>query len=471
MSEHFDAALKTNENDRISDDGDSEEGSAQIAKNGDAQATESTTEQDAGDGDKLHTGDRVEQEPEEREKQDKGNRDHQNTEKGGEQEIGNGVEKDAGGGDERNMGEKGEQYSGNITGECSLCGGLFTETDTFADLVVKAFSGYEFDTYLIGSVLDADMIEAENQIIDELGIAEFGEGMKSEMNRVIGLKVYDRIGKEVSFNKPDIVGVVDTRFDSVSLQLSPMFLYGRYQKFDRTIPQTIWNCKRCRGKGCEYCDGTGKIYQTSVQEIIGDVVLKEIGGSAHIFHGMGREDIDARMIGTGRPFILEISNPKKRNVDLKALTELVNSGAPEQVKISVLSITKREMVSRIKNMKTDKSYLAEVEFEEEISEEHLKELEGAFSGQMISQRTPTRVAHRRSDLIRERKVINMNCKMHDGRHAAFTIKGESGLYIKELINGNEGRTQPSVSGHLGIGCNVTSLDVLEVHYDENLDLG
>jgi tRNA pseudouridine synthase 10 len=354
-------------------------------------------------------------------------------------------------------------------GSCDLCGGLFLETETFADLITESFSEFSFETYLVGSVIDDEIIETEKELQEELGISEYAESIKGEMNRVVGLKVYDRIRKEVSFEKPDIVGVVDTRFDIVSLQISPLFLYGRYQKFDRTIPQTVWNCKRCRGRGCEYCNGTGKIYPTSVQEQIGDIIIREIGGSRHLFHGMGREDIDARMIGTGRPFILEISNPKLRKPDLEKLTGMVNEEAKEMVSISGLRMARREHVAMIKNMASDKSYEAQVEFETDIIEERLREMEEFFTGTVIFQRTPTRVAHRRSDLVRERKVINMDCKLLDGRHATFMIKGESGLYIKELIHGNEGRTQPSVSEFLDTGCKVTALDVVDVHYDDNLN--
>jgi len=354
-------------------------------------------------------------------------------------------------------------------GKCSLCGGLFRETDTFTDLVIGSIKDLEYETYLVGSIIDDDILNAEDVLQEELHLGDHSESIKSEMNRVIGLKVFERIGKEVSFTKPDVVAVVDTRFDTVSLQLSPIFLYGRYQKLDRTIPQTIWNCKRCRGKGCEYCDLTGKIYPTSVQEIIGNVILEVTGGSRHLFHGMGREDIDARMLGTGRPFILEISNPRVRKLDLSRMTELVNSTAPEKVTITDLRYCSRKDVSTIKNMKSDKSYLAEVEFDENVDPKDLQRLEDEFTGAEISQRTPTRVAHRRSDLVRKRKVININWRLHDGRHAAFTIKGESGLYIKELIHGNDGRTQPSVSEFLGTGCTVLSLDVLAVHYENDLD--
>ena len=50
----------------------------------------------------------------------------------------------------------------------------------------------------------------------------------------------------------------------------------------------------------------------SVQELVGDEIKKEIFAADEIFlHGSGREDIDVRMLGHGRPFILEFINPKK----------------------------------------------------------------------------------------------------------------------------------------------------------------
>ena len=42
------------------------------------------------------------------------------------------------------------------------------------------------------------------------------------------------------------------------------------------------------------------------------------------------------------------------------------------------------------------------------------------------------------------------------------IKTEGGLYIKELISGDEGRSQPNVSGILGVGAICEQLDVIEV---------
>ena len=61
------------------------------------------------------------------------------------------------------------------------------------------------------------------------------------------------------------------------------------------------------------------MYQESVEEFISEPVLLAAKGVASKFHGSGREDIDARMLGNGRPFVLEISEPKIRTLDYKIL--------------------------------------------------------------------------------------------------------------------------------------------------------
>jgi tRNA pseudouridine synthase 10 len=43
------------------------------------------------------------------------------------------------------------------------------------------------------------------------------------------------------------------------------------------------------------------------------------------------------------------------------------------------------------------------------------------------------------------------------------IECEGGLYIKELISGDENRSNPSVAGILGTGARCVELDVLDVN--------
>ena len=62
--------------------------------------------------------------------------------------------------------------------------------------------------------------------------------------------------------------ILDTSYDEISLQIKPLYIYGRYNKYKRNLPQTKWYCRICRGKGCRKCEYTGKMYNTSIEELI-----------------------------------------------------------------------------------------------------------------------------------------------------------------------------------------------------------
>ena len=53
-------------------------------------------------------------------------------------------------------------------------------------------------------------------------------------------------------------------------------------------------------------------------------------------------------------------------------------------------------------------------------------------------------------------------KLMDETHAEIIVHGDGGLYIKELVSGDEGRTNPSLSERLDVQALVTDLDVLEI---------
>ena len=86
---------------------------------------------------------------------------------------------------------------------------------------------------------------------------------------------------------------------------------------------------------CERCGGSGKQYEESVQELIDSVAIGATEGESSTFHGAGREDIDAKMLGTGRPFVVEIKTPKKRSVDLQILEESMNKAAIGKVEVEL----------------------------------------------------------------------------------------------------------------------------------------
>ena len=346
------------------------------------------------------------------------------------------------------------------SGACWLCQGLTSRYDLLARLVEKKLEPWEYDTFLIGSKVDPELQAREESLWSELGLPA-PEPIKSEVNREVGKRVCDLVGKEASLTRPDILAVVDTSFDHVDLSVNPLYLRGRYRKLVRGIPQTRWPCNRCRGKGCAKCGGTGKMYPTSVEEILAAEVMRESGGTGHALHGMGREDIDARMLGSGRPFVLEVKEPRHRHLDLEAIRDRVNR--TKRIEVDGLVPATRDDVLAVKSDRADKTYRVLVRFATPVDEAKLKKELSILESQPIAQRTPTRVVHRRADTTRHRSVKRALVLGTDGTVAELQVTAEAGSYIKELVHGDRGRTKPSLADQLGVACEVLELDVVEIH--------
>jgi tRNA pseudouridine synthase 10 len=342
---------------------------------------------------------------------------------------------------------------------CPVCKGVFLRIGRFADICAKAVEPWGSKTLLVGSRFDPEGCEIEERLWVAVK-AEEHEPIKSEFNRELGKLLSSRLGKEPDFSHPDVTLVVDTQYDTVDIQVAPLFIRGRYRKLVRGIPQTRWPCKACRGAGCERCGNSGKMYQTSVEEIIAAPVMELAGGSEHFLHGMGREDVDALMLGDGRPFVLEIRAPRSRDVDLDAVEAKVNGGGLG-VEVAGLRPCDGTQIAELKEARGDKRYQVSVAFDAPVEEAKLNEVVALLRGREIVQRTPSRVSHRRADRHRRRVVKDACVVSWTAAEAVLSITAETGTYIKELVHGDQGRTRPSVAELLGVACAVKSLEVMD----------
>ncbi len=343
---------------------------------------------------------------------------------------------------------------------CMICSGLLWKIDEIADEIAGKLKDYEFRTFSVGSRVYGSLKALESYLNEIIGLN--GRSLKVQFNRELSRKLAERLNAKPVYRDPDVVIIYDLENHNFEIQIRPLYIYGRYKKRVRGISQTRWLCTKCNGKGCEVCNWTGKKYQTSVEELIGNAMLEIFKGSNAILHGSGREDVDARMLGNGRPFIMEIQNPKRRFVDLKYVEEYVNEKTKGKVIIFDLKFAKPKDVEYLKSAGFRKVYRAKVEFEREVSRDELERAVKAISNVIIEQRTPKRVLHRRADLLRKKRTYDIEILLHRGRVAVLKIEAESGLYIKELVSGDEGRTKPSLSEVLGVPAKVTKLDVIEV---------
>jgi len=350
----------------------------------------------------------------------------------------------------------------NFPKVCFLCEDKFKIIENLAEKALIQLEDYEYSSFLVGVEMPVTVEEREDEFKAEFEVS-YGESTRNEFGRVLGKKIAERSEKTVDYKKPEIVVLVNPFTEETRLQVNPLYLAGRYKKLVRGIPQSKWFCSNCRGKGCEKCNWTGKMYPESVEEIIGKPFLDATLGAKSSFHASGREDIDARMLGKGRPFVIEITTPKKRFLDLKKLEEVVNAYAIGKVEVSNLKFADKDFVRRLKKAESaQKEYRVVIEFENKITIKDMRLLKEKLENAMVKQKTPIRVLHRRADLTREKYIYEVKVKVLSPRKAEMKIRCQGGLYVKELVTGDEGRTTPSVSEILKNKAKPMKLDVLNV---------
>lgn len=386
--------------------------------------------------------------------------------------------------------ERGRQLRGRraevTPSDCALCEGIADRLGRYADLALEAAGGHEFDSFLVGSVFFQALLEREKAHYRRLaelipagaapaptpgdGAARtpafaWAEFLRQEVNREVGKRLEGRTGRRVDFDRPEITFRIDTRFDHVGLQVSPLLLKGRYRKLARDLPQTRWPCRSCGGLGCRACDYRGKTYETSVEELLAGPVAETAQATGFALHGMGREDIDARMLGSGRPFILELREPRRRRLPLSDLERRINQAARGRVEVLGLAAARPEAVAAYKTAAPEKTYRARCVAQRAVDPDRLLKTLSSFRGVTLGQRTPERVAHRRADLVRQRRILEVGLVAHQGDRFELEIRADAGTYIKEFVSGDQGRTRPSLSEALGVSVVVEELDVVDVAWE------
>ena len=343
---------------------------------------------------------------------------------------------------------------------CRLCEGAFDRWPVWIRRAEAAGADYEWRRFTCGSRWDPELLAREEALWTEVR-SPYGESARTAFNRELGKRLAAATGKEGTTRDAEVVFLADLPAGRVEITVAPLYLAGRYRKLDRTLPQTRWPCRWCRGRGCTRCGGSGKTYSESVEELIGAPLLAASGAEGTRFHGMGREDIDARMLGTGRPFVVELLRPRHRSFDPDAQLAAMQTTAAGRVEVDRLAFVGPEAVLRVKEARPTKRYRVEVLGE--VPEAKINEALALVPRRAVAQRTPTRVAHRRADRVRTRRIEEARLVAAESGRFTLELTAEAGTYIKEWVEGDEGRTVPSLAELLAVPLKVAALDVLEIH--------
>lgn len=110
-----------------------------------------------------------------------------------------------------------------------------------------------------------------------------------------------------------------------------------------------------------------------------------------------------------------------------------------------------------------KRYCAVMWSRNTITDQDIEKLNG-LRNIAVSQQTPLRVLHRRSQLVRDKYIYRMKAVKVNDNYAILHLLAGAGTYIKEFVHGDIGRTIPSVGtliNHPDV--DILQLDVMEVY--------
>jgi len=214
-----------------------------------------------------------------------------------------------------------------------------------------------------------------------------------------------------------------------------VYVAGRYLKFSRELSQSPWVIEGER-KG-----------STSVQELICNHIMTNFKAADSKFITSGREDVDVRMLGRGRPFAVELINCKQIVKDSDKYYQIqqhINNNSNKQVALIDLQFISKIDMSKLKEgeEKKRKQYRCVVWVSKSITEKDLDLLRG-MKPIIINQTTPVRVLHRRALMVRKKTIFKIDGKIINEHYLIVDLETQAGTYIKEFIHGDLGRTTPN----------------------------
>ncbi|OMJ84333.1 hypothetical protein SteCoe_14557 [Stentor coeruleus] len=242
----------------------------------------------------------------------------------------------------------------------------------------------------------------------------------------------------------------------VSCSYAPVYVAGNYMKYSRKVSQTPWSV-----------EGSSEVID-SVQDCLSRPLVEAFKSSGCTLHSSGREDIDVRMLGRGRPFILEIAESKSALSGFNKINDLHNiiNSSNEYVKVSPLKKVGKDYFDEIRKGEEGKLkvYSCIVWSEKSISQSDMDYIT-SLPALELQQKTPIRVMHRRSLKTRQKFILKMQAYYINPHFFQLRLVSSAGTYIKEFVHSDFGRTTPSINKLLGCKTDILQLDVLGLGWD------
>ncbi len=195
--------------------------------------------------------------------------------------------------------------------DCFVCGGLMHRMPSMARAAIRSARRYQFDTFSVGISLPEGVQDREDELRSDLKL-KGNQTIKAQAAILVAGIIAAGLGKRIERSRPDLTLLLEVEGSQVGVASRPVFFYGRYTKPPGVL-QHRELCRHCSGAGCKKCGSTGFERKPSVEEELRRKVAGFTGSEKMTFTWLGSEDKESRVYPPGRPFVVEVKNPVKRN--------------------------------------------------------------------------------------------------------------------------------------------------------------
>ena len=319
---------------------------------------------------------------------------------------------------------------------CYVCGNsIFNRLDEWSRNIAESLRslGVEYRSFRLGSRVPIDVLRKELNITTEFNISS-SESIKRELNRELGKRVSSILGVQFSREEPDVETIIDITTNTVTTQVMPIYIFTRYRRIYRIVDgkeNTRWPIDR---------------------------VVQAYSAQDAIVHTGGDDPSGARVLGNGRPAVIQVIRPGKR-LDIKDASPLLVDPSYD-VLLGELSYVKSSTITRVKARVRDYviTYRVLAIADGYITNEAMMSLHDYFRNRQVVQR------FRRGRRVRRRvsMIYELDGRVVRGRLVEFLIKCQGNLYIRGFVHGGFGDVEPSIAGVLSIGIRPVEIDILNV---------
>ncbi len=337
-------------------------------------------------------------------------------------------------------------------GDCFVCHGLTSRIESMKRRALRAIVRHQFKTFSIGMIVPADIQEREDRIRSELKIRG-EETTKSQLSRMIAEAVRRGTHRRPDRLRPDITILVNAAESGVNIQSRPVFVYGRYTK-PRGIPQRRYFCEGCNGRGCDSCSGSGYEQVPSVESVVGSRLNRLMGSTRTKFTWLGSEDAESLVFPPGRPFVVELKSPVKREAPSR-LNLRTGKGLLRVSGLRVLAGRPARLPGfALKTRIT-------VGGAEKVSKEKLREMRKKMEGVRVQfESSKGRMVYKKIHEIRTKAI---------GKKLVADVKMDGGLPVKRFVSGES--VSPSLSEFLRTPLICQRFDILRVWETGRFEFG